>query len=114
MDAQRCMVIHRTHMRACASSGWYVAELCARYPSLHVQSLSSHLLSLHTRLRDQRTDTVSFVRAADALLRPLVEFALTTLPTRTIVSGTRSGTQASAGWRGRAPSCRVGWRIAAD
>lgn len=62
------------------------SELVARYPSLRVQPLTSHLLSLHTRLRDQRTDTVSFVRAADALLRPLVEFALTTLPTRTIVS----------------------------
>ena len=66
------------------------SELVARYPSLRVQPLTSHLLSLHTRLRDQRTDTVSFVRAADALLRPLVEFALTTLPTRTIVSEPRT------------------------
>ena len=46
-------------------------------------------MALHTQLRDERTGTAEFVRATDPLLRQLVELAVGTLETKTVVRSER-------------------------
>jgi len=65
--------------------------LQSRFPSLHVCPCSNWSRCLHTRLRNVTTDTASFVAAADALLRQLVQTALGTLPIKTKLVHTPTG-----------------------
>jgi uracil phosphoribosyltransferase len=60
------------------------ASLAQQYSTLHIQPFNSRTLSLHTVLRDARTETAQFAFVADQLLRQLVDFALSTLRTRAV------------------------------
>ncbi|CAF1144326.1 unnamed protein product [Didymodactylos carnosus] len=51
-----------------------------KYPTLSIQSLSNYLLALHTKLRDQSTNTQEFVKYSNKLVHSLLEYTLSILP----------------------------------
>ena len=71
-----------------------------------MQPLTTRALYLHTRLRDERTDTATFVAIGDQLLRQLMEFALSQLPVD-IVTVTTPCAEPFVGCQYQRPLCGV-------
>lgn len=55
-------------------------SLMARYPNLHLQPPTNYVRYLHTQIRDQQSDTRTFVHYANILLTMLVQEAVNQIP----------------------------------
>lgn len=66
-------------------------RLRQQYPQLHVQTPTTFLLSLHTRLRHRASDMPTFVHNADMIIQSLVAEAIAILPHQAVTVTTPTG-----------------------